>query len=469
MSGEKHPIREFPMTYLGGDQTALADRAQLPGVMLLAFGLIAICMIAPGSPSALTQTLLSHGDNDSYVAMTAAVRALDLDAAGPTKFAWGLPFSAALIATALRISNVAAVATVSILSALVATYLVFRLWGPWVAAYFTVADFRWIELSAFGGSEPLSLALLFGALLAARSSRWPMAAILVALSACVRPAGVLLLPLIGIWALRESGLRTAIMTGIGSCAILALYFLPLAICFHDPLVGYHGYQQVDWDGGAPITCPLGAVLANLRNGEYFSNPPAELLEAGYIFLHVAALILVACSPRLRQRASSNSLELGFALVYSAFILCYNSPHWAASIYARMLLPIFPFFLWVFERSLPKTWPSIIAIGLVSAAMAMHSAGLFQLGGTPGTVEHLRSAAPVTFIAATDGASNIRYAFRFGTRTGKSGEIAVRSTLCCILLPHPSNGSSINFHDSAENRMVPSSAINPEDGTRSIAI
>jgi hypothetical protein len=363
------------MTYLGGYQADRADRTQLPPVMLLAAGLITICMIAAGSPSALTQTLLSHGDNESYVAMTAAVRALDLDAVGPTKFAWGLPLSAALIATALRISNVAAVATVSIVSALVATYLVFRLWGPWVAAYFTVADFRWIELSAFGGSEPLSLALLFGALLAARSSRWPMAAILAALSACVRPAGILLLPLIGIWALRERGLRIAIITVLCSGVILALYFLPLAIAFHDPLVGYHGYQQADWNGGAPITFPLGAVFANLRNGEFFSNLPAKLLEAAYVSLHVAALILIACSLKLRQRASRNSLELAFAVVYSAFILCYNSPHWAGSIYARMLLPVFPIFLWVFELSLPKSWPSIVALGLLSAVMAMHSAGL----------------------------------------------------------------------------------------------
>ena len=65
------------MTYLGGYQADRADRTQLPQVMLLAAGLFTICMIAAGSPSALTQTLLSHGDNESYVAMTAAVRALD--------------------------------------------------------------------------------------------------------------------------------------------------------------------------------------------------------------------------------------------------------------------------------------------------------------------------------------------------------------------------------------------------------
>lgn len=346
--------------------------------MLLALGLFAVCMIASGSPSALMQTLQSHGDNGAYVAMTAAVRAHDLDAFGPTKFAWGLPVSAALIATALRISDVAAVATVSIASALVATSFVFRLWGPWVAAYFTVADFTWLEFSAFGGSEPLSLALLFGALLAARNSRWPLAAILAALSACVRPAGVLLLPLIGIWALRERGLRTAIITGLSGGAILLFYALPLAISFHDPLIGYHGYQHADWDGGAPITYPLGAVFANLKNGEHFSSQPAKLLKAVYVLLHVTALILIACSLKLRQRASSNSLELAFAVVYSAFLLCYNSPHWAGSIYARMLLPVFPIFLWVFEESLPKKWPLIVAIGLVSAVIAMHAGGLIQL-------------------------------------------------------------------------------------------
>ncbi len=364
------------MTRLNGYQADFAGRTQLRRVMLLALGLFTICLIATGSPSVLMQTLRLHGDNGAYIAMTAAVRAHDLGAVGPIKFAWGLPFSAALIATALRTSNVEAVATVSIVSALVATFVAFRLWGPWVAAYFTVADFTWLEFSAFGGSGPLSLALLFGALLAARNCRWPMAAMLAALSACVRPAGVLLLPLIGIWALREGGLRTAIITGLSGGIVLLLYFLPLVISFHDPLVGYHGYQQADWNGGPPITYPLGAVFANLRNGEHFSNLPAKLLKAAYVFLHVAALIFIGCSLKLRQRASSNSLELAFAVVYSTFLLCYNSPHWAGSIYARMLLPVFPIFLWVFERSLPKTRPSIIAIGLVSAVIAMHSAGLF---------------------------------------------------------------------------------------------
>ena len=366
------------MTCLNRCEVDLADRTPLRRVMLLAMGLLTICLIAPGSPSALRQTLLVHGDDDSYVAMTAAVRALDLNAVGPIKFAWGLPLTAASIATGLRISNLAAVTAISVVSAPLATFLVFRLWGPWVAAYFTVADFRWLEVSAFGGSEPLSLALLFGALLAARSSRWSVAAILAASSACVRPAGVLLLPLISIWAWRERGLRPAIITGLSGGAILLLYILPLAISFHDPLVGYHGYQQADWKDGAPITYPLGAVLANLGNGEYFSNLPAKLFNVAYVVFHIAALILIGCSPKLRQRASRNSLELAFAVVYSAFILCYNSPHWAGSIYARMLLPVFPIFLWVFEGSLPKTWPPIIAIGLVSAVFTMHAGGLFQL-------------------------------------------------------------------------------------------
>ena len=63
----------------------------------------------------------------------------------------------------------------------------FRLWGGWVAGFFAILNFDWMQRSYLGGSEPLFVALLFASFLAIRKERWWLACVLASLSTVVRP------------------------------------------------------------------------------------------------------------------------------------------------------------------------------------------------------------------------------------------------------------------------------------------
>ena len=356
------------------------EPGRLLWVLLLWGGFLGVLTLAPGSLPALFRTIAGHFDNPKYIPMAEAIRSHNLNAYGATRYAWGFPFATALVATAFRITAAESVLAVSVVSSLAATWIAFRLWGMWVAAYFTVADFTWIQFSVFGGSEPLSIALLFASLMAARTKSWPLAAFFAALSATVRPVGVLLLPVLVPWAWLEQGLRTAVATAFAGSAVLALYILPLLASFHDPVIGYHGYQQAAWNGGYPITYPFVAIAANLMNGEYLGGSLNKLFKGGFILFHVFVLTGVACSTKIRQRALHIPVDLTFMIVYSAFIICYNDPHCAASIYARVLLPILPIQLWIYEPWLPKSRFLIVGLGLCSVFVALHAGAL---PGRPG--------------------------------------------------------------------------------------
>jgi hypothetical protein len=309
--------------------------------------------------------------------MAEAIRSHNLNVYGPTKYAWGFPLATAVVTTISRITPAASVLVVSVVSSLVATWIVFRLWGMWVAVYFTVIDFTWIEYSVFGGSEPLSIVLLFASLLAARNKSWILAACLAALSATVRPEGVLLLPVIALWAWFDKGPGTATLASSAGLAVLALYILPLATSFHDALIGYHGYQREAWGGGLPITYPYAAIVANLANGQNLGGFLSKLLKIGFVLAHGLAVVGVAFSAQVRQRVLRMPVDLSFLIVYSAFIICYNSPTWAASIFARVLLPILPFLLWTYEPWLPKSRLLIVSLGCCSVFIALHSWAVLQ--------------------------------------------------------------------------------------------
>jgi hypothetical protein len=68
---------------------------------------------------------------------------------------WGLPYFMAAISTLTRVSDRTALLLVSFISYFVSVALAYRLWGGWVAGFFSLLNFDWLQRSFLGGSEPL--------------------------------------------------------------------------------------------------------------------------------------------------------------------------------------------------------------------------------------------------------------------------------------------------------------------------
>lgn len=131
--------------------------------------------------------------------------------------------------------------------------LAYRLWGGWVAGFFAVLNFDWMQRLFLGGSEPLFMALVFGALLTVRRERWLLAALLAAFSTTVRLVGMFALVALGLALLLKRDFRNFSLATLTGLIVGGLYASPLALYFQNPLANVHRYQQADWEGGRLLT------------------------------------------------------------------------------------------------------------------------------------------------------------------------------------------------------------------------
>ena len=339
-------------------------------VVGLAAALILLCSLFAAWVTGLRELVSQHGVNAAYLEITNAI--LGQGQVPAPKHFWGLPYAVATVAWVGHVSPVTGLYLISVVSSLAATWLVTRIWGTWVGVGFTVCNWTWIQFSAFGGSEPLFVLLLLLALAQARLRRYLAAVLLASLATTVRPLGIFLVLVLLIATWRERGIRWALVGGLAAVGIALLYVAPLIRLFHDPLASLHTYQQTDWGGGAAVTVPLKALVLNYSSGTNISNAFIKHVKLAFVLLHIGALIGLAASPALRRRISQEPVMAGFALTYSAFILTYNAPTWALSIYPRLLIPVLPFFLWLYERWLPRKWPIWMALAIVTLVLACGS-------------------------------------------------------------------------------------------------
>ncbi len=155
--------------------------------------------------------------------------------------------------------------------------LVRSLWGPWIAAYFAILNFPWIEASILGGSEPLFVFLRFASFWFSRKDRWITASALAALATLTRPVGIF-----GIFALgfallfRREYRKLSVSTGVA--ALLGfLYLVPFWIAFHDPLYQFHRYEQEDWQSGHLLTWPFQIMTMSYL---YYRGPWTNVFLTG---------------------------------------------------------------------------------------------------------------------------------------------------------------------------------------------
>jgi len=341
-------------------------------VMLLALMVSIIFVTVVATLDDYGARIARAGDTSVYAELSAIIRQRDLSRVTVTPQFWGLPYLAALVAAATSVSETTAIVLISIAASFVSLALAHRLWGGWVAAFFAIISWDWIQRSLLGGAEPLFVACLFGAFLAARSERWLTAALLASLATTVRPLGLLALVALAaalVWRREFRTLALAVAAGliVGGC-----YVLPFALALGNPLVNVQAYRSEAWAGQSPISWPLVSLLRGLAGNA--GEPLVNMIKIGaWATLTLGGAVAMICTARFRQFARAHRLEAVFAALYLLFLFSYNSPRWAWAEFPRFVIPVVPFILVALSNWLPKHRVVLWGAGALSALLAAASA------------------------------------------------------------------------------------------------
>lgn len=312
----------------------------------------------------------NFGDSMSYMTLASAIRRWDFHGIVIKQF-WGLPYAMAALSKVTGVSDRTALLVCSLVPSLVAAILARRLWDGWVAGYFAILNFDWIQRSCLGGSEPLFVCLLLAAFVSARRQQWLLAALLASFATVVRPLGVFALVGIGLALLWKRDFRRfAAATAIG-LVVGVLYAIPLATHFGDPLATVSSYHSKEWEGGWLFGFPFYAII---KGTLLYPAPWTNLaLSFGWIFLVVAAVVVMVKASEFRTYCRLHVVEAVFLVPYLWCLFTYNYPYWARGTFARFAIPILPFVLLALHRWLPKDRRILWGIGVVSSALAACSA------------------------------------------------------------------------------------------------
>jgi hypothetical protein len=311
----------------------------------------------------------NFGDSPAYMSLASAIRHWDFHGIVIKQF-WGLPYAMAALSKLTGVSDRTALLVFSLVPSLLAVLLARHLWDGWVASYFAILNFDWLQRSCLGGSEPLFVCLLLGAFVSVRRERWLLASLLASFATVVRPLGVFALLGIGLALLWKRDFRRfAAATGVG-LTVGGLYSLPLALHFGDALATVNSYHSKEWQGGWLFGFPFVAIV----KGFIYPAPWTNLvLSSGWILMVVVAVIVMLRSSKFRDYCRTHAVETLFLVPYLCCLFTYNYPMWARSNFARFAIPILPFVFFALYRWLPKDRRVLWALGVVSPILAASSA------------------------------------------------------------------------------------------------
>jgi hypothetical protein len=308
----------------------------------------------------------NFGDSASYMEIASAIRHWDFRGLVVEHF-WGLPYFMAVLSMLTGLSDRASLLVICIAASFASLFFVRQLWGGWVAAWFAVVSFDWLQRSYLGGSEPLFVALLFSSFLAVRRQRWVFAALLASLATLCRPLG--LFALLGIAASllwKRELLKCGAATATGAAIGLA-YALPLWLYFGNPLANVHGYNPQGKMFGFPF-------YAIIKGTIVYPAPWTNLvLSSAWILLVSAAVIVAVRSQSYRAYAREFPVENIFAAFCLLSVYCYNYAYWARGSFPRFVIPIIPFVLLAFLPRIPKDRRLLWALAFIMPALAAVSA------------------------------------------------------------------------------------------------
>lgn len=312
----------------------------------------------------------NFGDSSAYMTLASAIRHWDFHGIVIKQF-WGLPYAMAGVTKLTGISDRSALLLFSLVPSLVAAVLAKRLWDGWIAGYFALMNFDWMQRSCLGGSEPLFVCLLFASFVAVRQRRWLLASLLASLATVVRPLGVFALLGIGLTLLWQRDFRKfAAATAIG-IVVGALYAIPLATYFGDALATVNSYHSKEWQGGWVFGFPFYAII---KGTLIYPAPWTNLvLSFGWILLVLGAVIAMVKSSEFRAYCRTHTVEAVFLVPYLWCLFTYNYPYWARGNFARFAIPILPFVLLALYRWLPKDRRMLWGLAAVAPVLAAASA------------------------------------------------------------------------------------------------
>jgi hypothetical protein len=350
-----------------GSKSDGPSEVELASLVLVSFVVfIAVVMLARSYSVAVD----NFGDSSAYMRLASAIRHWDFSGIIIKQF-WGLPYAMAGLSKLTGLSDRTALLVFSFLPSLAAALFARRLWDGWIAGFFAVLNFDWMQRSCLGGSEPLFVCLLFGAFWSVRRQRWLLASLLASLATVVRPLGLFALLGIGLTLLWKRQFRTfAMATAIG-LFVGVLYAMPLARHFGDPLATVNSYHSPEWQGGWLFGFPFYAIV---KGTLLYPAPWTNLvLSFGWIFLVLIAVVMMVKSNEFRAYCGDHTVEAAFLVPYLWCLFTYNYPYWARGNFARFAIPILPFVLLALHRWLPRDRRVLWTLGVVCSLLAASSA------------------------------------------------------------------------------------------------
>lgn len=350
-----------------------------PGERELLFLVAISCAVMWVTALALHQSpnlVIHYGDDSAYLAVANAILHWDFRQIDIQHF-MGYPYLIAGASLLFHIPPALALWLIAAVSSVASVWLTSRLFGTVTAAYFALTNFSWLQISFIGGSEPLSVALGLGALLAFRRSRIFPAALLAALAVTVRPLMIFVLVGIGCTLLYRRKFAEFLIAFATGLAVGVLYMLPLARYFGDPLLTVHSYTTRDYGGGG-IKGPHGHLFGWPFHGIIagtmaYRAPWSNLLLSFFWIALVLAGIGMMFSARFREYAKTHANEAIFCGLYLLAIFCYDYLIWARSNFIRFAIPVLPFVFYALLPVLPKDRRIFWALCVVSSVLAMLSA------------------------------------------------------------------------------------------------
>jgi hypothetical protein len=315
-------------------------------------------------------TVDNFGDSSAYMSVASAIRRWEFQGAVIKQF-WGLPYAMAALSKLTGVSDRTALLLFSLVPSLLAAVLAKHLWDGWIASYFALLNFDWIQRSCLGGSEPLFVCLLFASFVAARQRRWLLASLLASLATVVRPLGLFALLGIGITLLWQRDFRKFAAAAVTGFVVGVLYIIPFAAYFGDSFATVNSYHSKQWQGGWLFGFPFYAII---KGTWIYPAPWTNLvLSFGWIFLVLGAVVAMAKSIKFRSYCRTHTVEAVFLLPYLWCLFTYNYPYWARGSFARFAIPILPFVLLAVYRWLPKDRRILCALAVVTPVLAAASA------------------------------------------------------------------------------------------------